>query len=449
MLKRELKVAVLMLSGLLVLSSSLLLASPQDSQKPDDSQITTAIQAKLFQSPSLKTQDIHVSTQNGIVTLTGTVDSETQQAAVDRIASMQPGVVKVVDSLYVSPPPENSSVGNAPSSNGQYSQPSSSDAQPADPGYSQPTPSQQSNAPQPFNNGGTQDATVPDTLHMPAGTMVSVRTNQELSSNHSQAGDVFNATLEQPVVVNGWVVARRGQTVQGEVLSVNKGGRVKGVSRLEVALTELTLVSGQQLPVRTRLIDASAGPSKGRDAAGVATTTGIGAMIGAIAGDGEGAGIGAGIGAAVGVAGVLLTRGRPTVIPPEALLTFRVENSAEISTLSARAAFRPVTQEDYAQTRLQHRQRLYYPPRPYYGPQAYYGYYGWPGYAAYPYWGWGSGWGYWGPGFYGVYRFRGDRDEWREDRGWRGERFRGDRGERFRGGRGERFHADRGGRGRH
>jgi BON domain len=405
MLKREFKWSVIVLSGLFLLSSSLLMASPQDTQNaPDDNAITTSIQAKLFQDPSLKTQDIRVSTQDGVVTLTGTVDTQQQQAAVDRIASMEPGVVKVIDSLTV-----NASASSAPA-NVEYSAPS----QPAP----APPPSQPANQSQTFGNSGG-DQSAPPTLHLASGTLLSVRLTQALSSNQNRTGDAFTATLEQPVVVNGWVVARRGQSIEGRVVNAQKAGRVEGTSKLEIALTELTLVNGQQLPIHTRLIQASGGTSKGRDAQAIGTTTGVGAIIGAIAGEGHGAAIGAGIGAAAGVAGVLLTRGRPTVIPPEALLTFRMESSADISTLSAQAAFRPVTQQDYAQNTLQHRPDRYYPNRPPYGYPYYYGYYGWPGYYS-PYWGWGRPWGYYyGPGFYGVYRFRRERREWHGDRGER------------------------------
>jgi BON domain len=404
MLKREFKWSVIALIGLFLLSSSLLKASPQNAQNsPDDNAITTSIQAKLFQDPSLKTQDISVSTQDGVVTLTGTVDTQQKQAAVDRIASMEPGVVKVIDSLTV-----NASASSAPA-NVEYSAPS----QPA------PAPPQSASQSQTIGDAPTAGQSVPDTLHLASATLLSVRLTQALSSNQNRTGDAFTATLEQPVVVNGWVVARRGQSIEGRVVNAQKAGRVAGTSKLEIALTELTLVNGRQLPIHTRLIQASGGTSKGRDAQAIGTTTGVGAMIGAIAGEGHGAAIGAGIGAAAGVAGVLLTRGRATVIPPEALLTFRMESSADISTLSARAAFRPVSQQDYAQNNLQRRPDRYYPNRPPYGYPFYYGYYGWPGYYS-PYWGWGRPWGYyWGPGFYGAYRFRGERREWHGDRGER------------------------------
>lgn len=418
MIKHRWAMSLAVVSGLLVLGSTLLLASPQSAQTTtSDSAITNAIEAKLYRDPALKTQDIQVSTQQGVVTLTGTVDTQAQREAADRIASYEPGVVKVIDSMTVS----ESAPAPAGGASIQYSAPS----QPADTSQSP-------------GNVPTQYQPLPSTLVIPAGTMLTVRVTQGLSSNINRPGDGFNAVLEQPVVVDGWVVARRGQTIQGRVAVAKKGGRVKGVSQLGVDLTELTLVNGQQMPIHTRLLEATAGASKGRDAAAVGTTTGIGAMIGAIAGEGEGAGIGAAAGAAAGIAGVLLTHGRPTVIAPESMLTFRMELPVTVSTAQGSAAFRPVTQQDYPPNTLQHRpERVVMGPPPYYGVPPYGGYYAGPGY--YPgYWGWGygRGWGYWGPGYVGVFRFGGDRD-WHGDRGyWRG---------------GHRDHGDRGGwgRGRH
>ncbi len=410
MRKQQLKGMVILLSGLFLLSSSLLLASPQDTQGRDDIAITTSIQAKLFQDPSLKMQDIQVSTQNGVVTLTGTVETQDQQAAVDRIASMEPGVVKVVDSLSVSGESAPSAPPDAEPSQPATSQPGDEPPQATDePPQTADTPPQPTNvppqpAPQTHSFGSdAQQQTVPASLHLSSGTMISVRLNQGLSTNHNKSGDPFTATLEQPVVVNGWVVARRGQTIEGRILNSVKGGRIRGTSKLQIALTRLTLVNGQQLPIQTQLVQASGGTTRGRDASAIGTTTGTGAVIGAIAGAGEGAAIGAGIGAAARVAGVLLTRGRPTMIPPEALLTFRLETSADISTAQAQAAFRPVTPQDYPQQDVfQRRPGRAYPPRPPYGYPGYGAYYVGPGYYS-PYWGWGRP--YYGPGF--VFNFRG------------------------------------------
>src|SRR5437660_682238 len=95
----------------------------------------------------------------------------------------------------------------------------------------------------------------PAQLSVPAGAWITVRVNQPLSSDHNQPGDSFTATLVQPLVANGRVIARRGQTVAGRVAEAQKAGHVKGTSRLGLQLTELSLVDGQQVPLRTQLID--------------------------------------------------------------------------------------------------------------------------------------------------------------------------------------------------
>ena len=224
---------------------------------------------------------------------------------------------------------------------------------------------------------------LPDRLIIPPGTILLIRTNDFLSSDRNQIGDQFTAALEQPVVVNGWVVARRGQTLIGQVKAAQKAGRVKGVSQLGLELTDLSVVSGQQVPILTELWKGSAGTSHGEDANTIAGTTGLGAIIGAAADWGRGAAIGAGVGAAAGIGVVLLTRGRPTEIEPETPLSFRLVDPVTIDTTTSRMAFLPVTQQDFDGSRSEHRRPRVaggYPP-PWWGPCGYYGpCYGYPTY---------------------------------------------------------------------
>jgi hypothetical protein len=221
-------------------------------------------------------------------------------------------------------------------------------------------------------------ANLPETLTIPAGTVIQIRTSDWLSSDHNKKGDEFTATLAQPIVADGWVVMRRNQSIVGQVTDAVRAGRVKGVSKLQLELSRMTLVDGQLVPVQTTLLNASAGTSNGRDAAAIGVTTGTGAAIGAAAAGGPGAAIGAGAGFVASVAGVLLTRGKPTIIPPEDTLTFRLENPVTISTVRSNVAFRPVTAQDYApEKKVAARPRLV---RPYPAP---YGYYAYP-YGPYP-----------------------------------------------------------------
>jgi hypothetical protein len=96
-------------------------------------------------------------------------------------------------------------------------------------------------------------APVPANLAIPAGTVIFARLADPLSSDHNQAGDTFSATLAKPIIVDGWVVARRGETIIGSVTTAQRAGRIKGVSQLGLELTDITIVDGQQLPLLTEL----------------------------------------------------------------------------------------------------------------------------------------------------------------------------------------------------
>ena len=255
---------------------------------------------------------------------------------------------------------------------------------------------------------------LPAELTIRPGTYLTARMGQTLSTSHNQPGDTFVAHLAQPLVVDGVVVAQRGQTVYGRVAEVRK--QTSGSpSRLGLEITSVTLADGTQVPIRSQLVTRTGTSTPaGVQAGTVAATTGIGAAVGAAADWGTGAAIGAGAGAVAGIAGVLLTRNHPTEVYPETPLTFAIASPATISTLRAPQAFRFVGPEDYNQpynAGLQPRP----PVRPgYYGaPYAPYGY-GYPypyAYAPYPYWGWGPGFGVvigrgWGWGGYGYRRWR-------------------------------------------
>ncbi len=219
--------------------------------------------------------------------------------------------------------------------------------------------------------GQPNQAALPPTLTLPSGTVVRVRVDEWISSDRNSTGDSFSAVLDRPIVVGGWVVARRGQAQTGRVSLVKKGGHGGGASQLGVDLPELTLVDGQQFPLQTQLFQTSAGTSHGREAAIVGSTTGLGAVIGAIAGGGTGAAIGAGLGATAGIIGLMSTNGRPTVIPPETVLSFRLQAPVTISTENSQYAFQPVAQSDYDSRSPQDRPQMARPgppppPYPYY-----------------------------------------------------------------------------------
>ncbi len=281
-------------------------------------------------------------------------------------------------------------------------------------------PSGEVNAPPPGPDAGpAPEPPRTGQLTLPAGTLITVRTSQPLSSDHNQAGDGFTAVLQQPLIADGLVVARRGQTVLGTVTEAVKAGRATGVSHLGIQIGQLTLVDGQQMPVKTNLVERKGNTSVGRDAVGIGATAGVGAAVGAGVAGGLGAGVGAAAGGVLGVMGVLLTRGQPTIVYPETLLVFRLDSPVTISTERSEQAFQPVGPQDYQGSPQMRVGAPYgqpgYPPPPgaYYGPSPYYA-------GAYPYYGYGYPYPYYygspyfgfgfGPSFYygrGFGGFRG------------------------------------------
>ncbi len=232
---------------------------------------------------------------------------------------------------------------------------------------------------------------LPPQVTLKAGTYINVRINQTLSSDHSHVGDTFSASLIQPVIVDGVVVAPRGQIVYGRVGEAEKAHGGKD-SRLGLELTSLTLADGTQAPIHSQLVAMHGPQTPGRVEAGtVVGTTAVGAAVGGVAARGEGAAIGAGAGAAAGLAAVLLTHNHPTLLYPETALTFNVTTPVVVNTYNAVQAFRFVGPEDYQAntTQVAPRPTLVRPAHVY-GP-GYYPY-GYPYY--YPYYPY-----YWGPSF--------------------------------------------------
>jgi len=156
-----------------------------------------------------------------------------------------------------------------------------------------------------------------------------VRLQSTLSTKTATAGEAFDATLADPIVINGLRLADRGATAHGVVVSSDDGGRVKGRAQLAVRLNSITLANGKEVALQTSPVYRVAPASKKKDALKIGIGSGIGAAIGAIAGGGKGAAIGAGAGAGAGTGVVLATKGAPAVLPVETALRFELREPIE------------------------------------------------------------------------------------------------------------------------
>ncbi|HZQ23142.1 MAG TPA: hypothetical protein VFA89_10100 [Terriglobales bacterium] len=174
-----------------------------------------------------------------------------------------------------------------------------------------------------------QKPEAPKPIVVPAGTTLSVRLGEALSSKTSQSGQSFSGTLAQPVVVGGETVIPSGAAVSGTVVDAKSAGRFKGASNLSIKLTSVE-VAGTPRQVETAAL-SSGQAGKGKRTAGmVGGGAGLGALVGGLAGGGKGAAIGALAGAGAGTAGAGLTGNRDVTLPAESVVSFQLQSPLEI-----------------------------------------------------------------------------------------------------------------------
>jgi len=169
----------------------------------------------------------------------------------------------------------------------------------------------------------------PAKVIIPAGTQIVVRLQETLSADKMQTGDTFHATLDAPLEVSGFVLAEKGARAVGRIAESDRAGRVKGVSKLAIELTQLTTSDGQTIMLQSEVFNREGATSRKSDAAKIGAGAAVGAALGAIFGGGKGAAIGGAAGAGAGGGTVLMSRGKPAVIEVETRIPFQTK--AEVS----------------------------------------------------------------------------------------------------------------------
>ena len=187
------------------------------------------------------------------------------------------------------------------------------------------------------NRQGVEEAkkmAAPAPYHtLAVGTPITARTTGAISTKSAATGSLFEATLDQPLEIDGYLVAPKGATVEGIVVSSDQGGRVKGVASIRIGLRSVMMADGRRLPIKTSSVEFDANKSGKKDALKVGIASGVGAAIGAIAGGGKGAAIGAGAGAAGGTGLVLGTKGEAAQIPAESVVKVTLTADAKFQEL--------------------------------------------------------------------------------------------------------------------
>ena len=323
-------------------------------QPANDEAIKTDIQSKLFADSSLKQRDIRVDSEKGVVTLTGTVQSDLEKAAAENFAAQSKGVKKVVNQLTIA----SSAMAAAPQATEPAAAPEPAPVAPPKPARHaararhtppasepaaaeavEPVPA----APAPVAKAVAETAPAvaatpaappkppePERITIPAGTVVTVRMIDSIDSSTHRPGEEFAANLDTPVVVGDRVVIRRGADARVRLIESRSAGRMTGRSELTVELIGLA-AGAQTYAVQSSAVEKQ-GASRGtRTAQTVGGGAVLGGLIGAIAGHGKGAAIGAAVGAGAGTAVQGATKGQQIQIPAETKLDFTLKSPLTVT----------------------------------------------------------------------------------------------------------------------
>jgi hypothetical protein len=163
---------------------------------------------------------------------------------------------------------------------------------------------------------------------VPAGSNLVVRLESAVASDTSRVEDAVNATLAEPVVIEGTTVLPAGSAVRGAVAAAQPAGKVKGRASLALRFGTIS-VGDERYPIDAR-VSRVAPATKGEDAAKIAIPAGAGAVIGGVIGGGKGAAIGTAIGGGAGTAVVLTTSGDEIRLPSGTRLTLQIGSSVEV-----------------------------------------------------------------------------------------------------------------------
>jgi len=86
----------------------------------------------------------------------------------------------------------------------------------------------------------------PAHVTIPAGTHIVVRTIDSVDSTKNQVGDRFQSSLEEPLMVDGNLVAPKGTEVYGRLAASKESGTFAGRSELRLELTGM-IVNGHSV----------------------------------------------------------------------------------------------------------------------------------------------------------------------------------------------------------
>ncbi len=101
-----------------------------------------------------------------------------------------------------------------------------------------------------------------DSLGLPAGTLLMVRLKTSISTEEPDPNDSFEATMDEPVVVDGDTLIPRGADVTGHIESARASTMKPGRGYVQLVLQSVR-VAGSDIPVQTASLFVRPSSQKG------------------------------------------------------------------------------------------------------------------------------------------------------------------------------------------
>ncbi|MGH9475840.1 MAG: BON domain-containing protein [Terriglobales bacterium] len=287
-------------AGAAVVLALAMAACSKSNAGSQDQAITQSVQKNLNADNALQGDNIIAATQNGVVTLSGTVTSNAARTQAAQDAQV-PGVTQVDNQIATNTPANPAATAGSAMS-----------AQPPSPSRRRETPASASQPAAPA---------APATVEIDSGRTLAVRLSQQLSSADAQPGQNWQGQISTPVRVNGQIAIPQGAAVSGTIVAADASGKFRGRSRLVLRLTTLEF-NGASYDLSSKEITRETSARGSNTAKKIGIGAAIGTAIGAIAGGGKGAALGAAAGAGTGTAAQEFSKAPEVNLPSETVLQF-------------------------------------------------------------------------------------------------------------------------------
>jgi hypothetical protein len=170
-----------------------------------------------------------------------------------------------------------------------------------------------------------------DELVIAADSVIGLEIESPINSDRARVEDPVVARVTRDVKVGGRVVIPAGSKANGEVTTVERGGKLKDRARLGVRFTSIVLADGTRVPIETETIYREGDSPTNESAAKIGGGAIGGAIIGGILGGGKGAAIGSIVGAGAGTGAVVAGGRNAATLPAGTPVTVRVQDPVVVT----------------------------------------------------------------------------------------------------------------------